>query len=40
MCIRDRYYTLPVVEKFNDVIWFSVAMSLAAFIFETVIRCV
>ena len=31
------YYTLPVVEKFNDVIWFSVAMSLAAFIFETVI---
>ena len=31
------YYTLPVVQKFNDVIWFSVAMSLAAFIFETVI---
>lgn len=31
------YYTLPVVEKFNDVIWFSVAMSLAAFILETVI---
>ena len=29
------YYTLPVVQKFNDVIWFSVAMSLAAFIFET-----
>lgn len=31
------YYTLPVVEKFNDVIWFSVAMSLAAFIFETIL---
>ena len=31
------FYTLPVVQKFNDVIWFSVAMSLAAFIFETVI---